>query len=111
MKGGNILSLLRDYDSRKSMDGSAPDAPEVSADIDSPESRKAFLVQVDLKPTEPGAARPRKVKMSLPPRIKRQVIRPSTPQSLTRMETLSRQNGVRKAAAVPTLMMWKIIAL
>ena len=102
MKGGNILSLLRDYDSRKSMDGSAPDAPEVSADIDSP---------VDLKPTEPGAARPRKVKMSLPPRIKRQVIRPSTPQSLTRMETLSRQNGVRKAAAVPTLMMWKIIAL
>lgn len=37
MKGGNILSLLRDYDSRKSMDGSAPDAPEVSADIDSPE--------------------------------------------------------------------------
>lgn len=73
MKGGNILSLLRDYDSRKSMDGSAPDAPEVSADIDSPEKPESVSGAGGFETDRTRRRTPKKVKMSLPPRIKRQV--------------------------------------
>lgn len=93
MKGGNILSLLRDYDSRKSMDGSAPDAPEVSADIDSPEKPESVSGAGGFETDRTRRRTPKESEDELTAPYKRQVIRPSTPQSLTRMETLSRQMG------------------
>lgn len=93
------------------MDGSAPDAPEVSADIDSPEKPESVSGAGGFETDRTRRRTPKESEDELTAPYKKAGYKTQYSTKLDEDGNIVEANGVRKAAAVPTPMMWKIIAL